>query len=168
MVTYTVHERNETSGSLAERADAVTFVYDGFAWLALVFPILWLLYHRMWLVLVGLVVVFAAMQGVLLLAGLADQVQGWAVVGVSILFAFQANDLRRWSLARKGFRFAGPVSGANRAACEARFFELWLAAQAELKPGRTAYGKPPAAAGKAGRKGDDGDEVIGLFPEAGG
>ena len=112
MVTYTVHERNETSGTLAERADAVTFVYDGFAWLALVFPILWLLYHRMWLVLVGLVVVFAAMQGVLLLAGLADQVQGWAVVGVSILFAFQANDLRRWSLARKGFRFAGPVSGA--------------------------------------------------------
>ena len=55
MVTYTVHERNGGSGTLAERADAIVFVKEGFAWAALVFPILWLLYHRMWLVLAGFV-----------------------------------------------------------------------------------------------------------------
>ena len=166
MVTYTVHERNDGSGILAERADAIAFVKEGFAWAALVFPILWLLYHRMWLVLAGFVVVIAAMQGLLSLAGLIDEVLGWATVGLSILFAYQANDLRRWSLARRGYRFAGPVNGTSRAACEARFFDAWLAAQGtqrEVKPPAT-----PAAPDKAGQQQDDGDEVIGLFPQAGG
>ncbi len=163
MVTYTVHERYEASGTLAGRAQAVAFVKDGFAWAALVFPVLWLLYHRMWIVLAGFIVLFAVLRGLLSVAELNNEVLGWALAGVSILFAFQANDLRRWSLARRGFWLVGPVSGASRAACETRFFDAWLAAQGTQRSAEPGQATPGAA-----HKSDAGDEVIGLFPDPGG
>ena len=163
MVTYTVHERNEASGTLAGRAQAIAFIKDGFAWMALLFPILWLLYHRMWLVLAGFIALLAVLQGLLILAQFNGEMLGWALAGLSILFAFQANDLRRWSLARRGYWLVGPVSGANRAACEARFFDAWLAAQGAQKSPEPGQATPGAA-----QKSDAGDEVIGLFPDPGG
>lgn len=164
MVTYTVHEREEASGALAERAQAIVFIKDGFAWAALIFPVLWLLYHRMWIVLAGFVLLLAVLRGLLPVAGLNDAVLGLAMAGVSVLFAFQANDLRRWSLARKGYWLLGPVSGASRAACEARFFDAWLSAQGTRK----SPGPGQASLGKTARTSDAGDDVIGLFPEPGG
>ncbi len=163
MVTYTVHEPNEASGTLAKRADAIVFIKDGFAWGAFLFPVLWLLYHRMWLVLAGFITFIAVLRGLLWVAGLNEEVLGLALAGLSILFAFQANDLRRWALARKGYWLVGPVSGANRAACEARFFDAWLAAQGARRSPEPALATPGTV-----KKSDAGDEVIGLFPEPGG
>jgi len=163
MVTYTVHERDQASGTLAERAGAIAFIKDGFAWLALLFPVLWMLYHRMWLVLAGFIALLAALQGLLWVADINDQVLGWATAGLGVLFAFEANNLRRWSLARGGFRLVGPVSGANRTACETRFFDAWLVAQG----GQKSPEPGPKIPGNAAQKSDAGDEVIGLFPEPG-
>ena len=57
MVTYTVHERSDETGNITDRADKVLFVKEGFGWVALLFPVLWLLYHRLWLVLAGFIAV---------------------------------------------------------------------------------------------------------------
>ena len=109
------------------RVDGMRFVREGFAWLALFFPIIWMIVHRMWLVLV----VFIALIG-LLTAGvgwldLDPAVASWGVIGLSFAFALQASDLRRWTLERRGFEVIGAVSGRNREDCERRFFTEWAA-----------------------------------------
>jgi len=172
VVTYTVHERENASGNITERADAIDFVKEGFAWLALFFPLLWLLYHAMWIVLAGFIGVMVVLQTALTAAGLADGVAAWASIALSLVFAFQANDLRRWSLARRGYRLEGPVTASSRTACEAQFFENWLAAQnarGEENPDQPKRGTNPASAvkpGQADKEPTSGDDVIGLFPDA--
>ena len=171
MITYTVHERAIGEGNVALRADSIIFVKDGFAWLALFFPLLWMLFNRMWLVLLAFVVAMLVLQAGATAAGFGEMLAGWITLGASVLFAFHANDLRRWTLARKGYAFAGLVTGRNREECETRFFDGWLAAQEEQSPPSSRMtGAPPKPAtpqppAPARQRGTGDDEVIGLFPE---
>lgn len=170
MVTYTVHERADTTADVTARAETVLFVKDGFAWLALFFPILWMLFYRMWLVLLGFLLVVTAIQAALAAAGYAEMFTGWVTFGASLLFAFQANDLRRWTLGRRGYAQTGLVTGRNRDECEMKFFESWLAAQ-ESEPSPDTAPAPAPAHTPAKRQpadrpsGKPDEDVIGLFPE---
>jgi glutamine amidotransferase len=58
------------------------------------------------------------------------------------VFAFFANDLRRWTLGRRKFDLVATVAGDSRAECEQRFFSEWLK-QSEARSRRT-YGKSPS------------------------
>ena len=167
MVTYTAHERNEGASDVTSRADSIIFIKDGFAWLALFIPILWLLFHRMWLVLLAFLVIVTGLQAVLAVAGLTEMIGGWVTFGVSLLFAFQANDLRRWTLARRGYSLAGLATGRNREECEMKFFESWLAAQ-DSPDAEPPSAPAPTAQGRIAperRLVKSNDDVIGLFPE---
>lgn len=165
MTTYTIHEPSARPADMIARAEAVDFVKEGVAWWALLFPLLWLLYHRMWIVLIGLVALLVALQLGLGLIGLSETAIGWSMVAVSILFAVHANDLRRWTLARRGYEMVGAVTGRNRNECELKFFSDWAPAQtAEPAQGEQVTPNKPTvlAARKPGPQG--GDDVIGLFP----
>lgn len=168
MITFTVHERDSDEQDIAARAEAAVFVKEGFAWVALFFPILWQLYHAMWIVLVGFIVIVGAVQAGVIALGLDDGVAVMTTFVLSGVFALLANDLRRWSLARRGYRLVELVSGRDRAECENKFFTHWLAAQgpqADAPPKAVKRTKPaPAAPGKSSSGGED---VIGLFPEPG-
>lgn len=63
MTVYTVLEPPPSGDDLRD-AERVAFVRDGFSWLALLFPLLWLLWHRMWLVLVLWIAVVVVLQWV--------------------------------------------------------------------------------------------------------
>jgi len=169
VATYTVYERGNSGSDIATRADAIRFVREGFAWLALFFPLLWMMFHCMWVVLLAYVIVITALQGLLALGGLTEVIAGWLALGISVLFAFQANDLRRWTLARKGYVFAGIVTGRNRAECETRFFDGWLANQEQpVSPGSQQPAAGPHEANPSTSTRPSGaadDDVIGLFPE---
>ena len=167
MVTYTVHEREDESGDISDRADKIVFVKEGYAWIALVMPLLWLLYHGMWLVLAGFVALMVALQGVFSLSGIGGDVAGPATFVISAMFALLANDLRRWTLGLRGYHLVEPVSGRDLEECEERFFTDWLAAQGGStdsikrlqKPSGVRAGSVPARAAT--------EDVIGLFPEPG-
>lgn len=168
MVTYTVHERENESGNVAQRADKIVFVKEGYAWAALLIPILWMLYYRMWWVLAGFVAIMTAIHAGLAAADLADDVALWTTLGVSGVFALLANDLRRWTLGARGYSLVEPVSGRDRAECEERFFTGWLAAQEEGQPLAKAQASvSPIAAERVGAPNAEADDVIGLFPEPG-
>lgn len=165
MIAYTVYEPEELRGELLERADQVTFVREGFAWLALPFPVLWLLFHRMWLVLLaflGLVVVLNLAAG--LFAG-GETIGGWMSLGLTVLLAFEANDLRRWTLERRGYRLAGTVSGRTRTECEQRFFTDWLDRTGASATAPRA--KPHGPAARTTPPSHEPESVIGVFPEPG-
>ncbi|MEX1060864.1 MAG: DUF2628 domain-containing protein [Methyloceanibacter sp.] len=164
MTVYSVYEPPTQAPDLAERADRLAFVKEGFSWLALLVPLLWLLYYRMWIEFILLVLVYVGLQ---LAFGTDPQGQtlaGWASLAIGVLFAFEASDLRTLSLERRGYRLAGVAAGRDRTEAERSFFHAWLPRQA-----KTA--RAPERGGELRRGGEttplvprEGEEVIGLFP----
>ncbi len=142
------------SGNQTADAEQVAFVKEGFCWPALFFSAFWLLWHRMWLVLAGYIVI----EVLLVIAGalIGGPIGGVLSLLFTVLFALEANGLRRWTLERNGWTLAGVVSGAGLAECETRFFQQWVQAEAHRVP------RPlPAETRRAQAPKDD---VLGLFP----
>lgn len=100
--------------------DHTVFVREGFNFAALVLGPLWVLWHRLWLVLA------LWLAGTVAIATLDRLVPGSAGVVMPLFalwFALSANDFRRWTLARRGWPMAGIVHAASRELAEKRFFE---------------------------------------------
>ena len=111
MKTFTVHEPAEPASDPLKRADQLVFIKEGVAWLALFFPIIWLLVQRMWLVLVLFILAAIGISMAATSLGVNQQIAAWATIALGVLLAFQANDLRRWKLDRKGYRMVAAVAG---------------------------------------------------------
>ena len=129
MLTFTVHESPSPPADRIDRAEGLVFVPDGFSWSAAFLAPLWMLAHRLWLPLLGYVVLAALVELVRESGAVA---YGWttiAAVALNLLVGFEADTLRRWSLARRGWVTLGSVSGRNRQECERRFFDMWLPSQ---------------------------------------
>jgi hypothetical protein len=168
VITCTVHERTSDEGSIEARAERIVFVREGIAWWALLFPLIWLLYHRQWLVIAGFVAVLVALN---LVIGAADlgEVAGAALnFGISLILALEGNNLRRWTLGRKGYTQVDVATGRDQGECEQRFFDRWIEEQerrpaCDMSPKQAAASPAPSNKPRAS---ESGDGVIGLFPEA--
>lgn len=163
MSIYTVLEPRPKSASAAERADRFVFIRDGFTWSAFFFAPVWLIYRRLWLAFVVYAVVLVALQVGLRFAGVGSGGQMLIGALVALLIGFEAANLRRWTLTRRGWRELGTVIANDREAAERRFFDAWVAgdvdaAMATAGPAASII-RPPS-----GHRRD----VIGLFPEPGG
>ena len=159
MTTYTVlippdaHREGPSEATLAR----TLFVKDGFCWPALFLAIPWLLFRRLWLVLLGyLVFVIVVEAGAQFLGDMAPGIIG---MGLSLLFAFEANNLRRWTLERRGWRMVAVVEGRNREEAEIRFFAHIASEQARapVSPTPAAPSGVPAQAPRIG-----GPKVVGF------
>jgi hypothetical protein len=178
MAIYTVHEPPLRRDETEPDSDRFVFVRDGFYLWAFLFGPLWMLRHRLWLVLLCYALVMAALGIILRTAGASGTVS--AVVGLlmAILIGCEAGTLRRWTLARRGFKAVGLVVGDDRDSAERRFFDGWVAggrrqssilppgppSAAPASPGTSAA--PPAPAMAALRR-PPGNDVLGLFPQPG-
>ncbi|MQT12913.1 DUF2628 domain-containing protein [Segnochrobactrum spirostomi] len=127
MAVFSVLEPIPT-GDLRHDAERVVLVREGFSWLAFLVPLVWLLVHRLWLALVLFLAASFAVQA----AGSAIGGPAAALgeLGLCLIFGFEANAIRRWTLTRRGLRFTAVVAGANRDECERRFFATWLVGHA--------------------------------------
>ncbi len=127
MKLYTVHFRQEVSGSPDGLADGVRLVKEGFSWPALSFPVLWTIAKGMWLVLIAVVaariLIAAGSIGLNMSAGAALMLN----ILVNIFMGLQGNDLYRWTLRRRRYEERAVVSGGNRSEAEERFFAKALA-----------------------------------------
>ncbi len=166
MALYTIHAPRKPEGTVADPAEFV-FIKDGFCWPALFIPIIWILYRRLWLVLIIYVV------AVFVLSTLAGLVGRAAPAAALVLFAFyfalEANGLRRWTCERRRHALVGVVEGRNREAAELRFFVA--AAEAEpaddAAPAAPAPPAPPPAPTAPWKAASGEPEVVGLFPAPG-
>lgn len=168
MITCTVHEREEIEGNVEARAGKIVFVREGIAWWALFFPLIWLLYHRLWLVLVLYLAAVFAIGVAAELINIPEIVGGLVTMALSFLLALEGHDLRRWTLKRKGYALIDVTNGRDMAECEQRFFEDWLPGQKNRKSRQPLPARPadePSISGDRANPSDD--EVIGLFPEPG-
>ena len=164
MTVYSVYEPPVPETDVIARADRLAFIREGFSWVALLVPLVWLLYHRMWIESVVLLLVYVGLQ-----FAFGGDAQGqalvmWASLAISILFAFEASDLRTVSLERRGHRLAGVASGRDRVDAERAFFARWLPEQERLAP--VTHAPPRRDSGtRTPRQRGEGEEVIGLFPQ---
>jgi Protein of unknown function (DUF2628) len=168
MSVYTVHEPPLRSADALPDAERFAFVRDGFSFWAFLFAPLWMLWHGMWLVLVGYIVFSAGLVSAL--AALGASQTALVVVGlfISLLVGLEAGTLRRLTYWRRGWKNVGIVSGNDLEDAERRFFDAWL----QKRPSGHAASSPAsrAAAGAAAPtmpRAAQAPDVIGLFPEPG-
>lgn len=168
MQTYTVFEKRVAPEDLEERAGDLVFVKEGFSFWTLLAPAIWLLVNRLWR---GLLLYLLLSIGlVVALSELGDDGQFifWGGMVINLIFAFEARDIYRASLERRGYVLRAVVSGPNLAECERRFLQEWLPAarrEREHFASMAATGAP-AGSGIAAPSGSV--PVIGMFPAHGG
>jgi Protein of unknown function (DUF2628) len=164
MAIYTVHEPPPRADELAPDPERFVFVRDGFYFWAFLLQPLWMLRHRLWLVLVGYVVVAIALQVGLRALGASNTVITVAGVLFALLIGFEAATLRRFTLARRRFRNVGIVVGDDLELAERRFFDAWIGQHPEIG---VSAGSASPPAGTIGRRPPSSPGVIGLFPQPG-
>jgi len=166
VTVYSVYEPVSDDDDIAAHADRIAFVKDGFSWLALIVPALWLLYHRMWIEFVIFMALIFGLEWAFGADGQGAQIAGWLGLAITVLFAFEANDLRGAMLQRRGYRFAAVATGRNRQEAERSFFTTWLRRQARpTRPVPPAHKITPGVQASAPARRGAGDDVIGLFPQ---
>ena len=123
MKVYTAHQRPYWQVSESDARDQTVFlVREGFNWFALVVPLIWALWHRLWLIAGAIVVAALALNFIAVLLAIAEPYVSIVSFALLLWVGFEANDLRRWSLRRAGWRDLGIVSGRDRSEAEWRYF----------------------------------------------
>jgi hypothetical protein len=157
MAVYTVHEPPPKRYQPVCDPERFAFVRDGFSFWAFLLAPLWMLRHRMWLVLLGYCVVIVALEIGLRALDVPGSVNLAVGIILALLIGFEAGTLRRFTLGRRRWTNVGIIVGENREAAERRFFDAWV------RSGGAAP-MPPAPAQRHRQAAPD---VIGLFPQPG-
>jgi hypothetical protein len=164
MSVYTVHEPPVRAAETSPDPERFVFVRDGFYFWAFLLTPVWMLWHRLWLVLLIYVVVTVGIENVMHFAGVGAAASSLAVLLISLLVGVEASTLRRFTLARRGWRQVGVVGGTNAEAAERRFFDAWANNAAPGKPGERPASPPVPPPLPPMPHAPD---IVGLFPEPG-
>jgi hypothetical protein len=165
MSVYTVFEPPLRASEAAPDPERFVFVRDGFYFWAFLLTPLWILWHRLWLVFLIYVLVVASLEYAMHYAGVGTGVISLVMLLISLLAGAEAGTLWRFTLARRGWKNVGIVTGVDREDGERRFFHAWL------DPASGKRAPPPAAASAASeglaRHTPPSPDVVGSFPEPG-
>ena len=174
MPVYTVHAP-VTSGADFAATDKFTFVRDGFHFWAAVAGVIWLAWHRLWLALLGWIVLLAAVDFGLSALGVSSGRIFVVNALLALLLGFEAASLQRWTLSRRKWRQLDIVVADDQESAERRFFERWTTGQRGLVNDQWAIdrGAPPPTRNIPGQPFSKPPPlpqggIIGLFPEPGG
>jgi Protein of unknown function (DUF2628) len=174
MPVYTVHAPVMTNAGIAA-ADRFAFVRDGFHFWAALAGVVWLAWHRLWLALIGWIVLLLAVDLGMAALGARGGAIFFANLLLALLMGFEAASLRRWTLSRRNWRQLDIVVADDEESAERRFFDRWTAKQRALSNDQLAVdrGAPPPTRDIPGQPFSrppplPRSEIIGLFPEPGG
>jgi hypothetical protein len=103
MPVYTVHAPVTHSADY-RATDRFAFVRDGFHVWAALLGVVWLAWHRLWLALLGWIVVMAAIDVGMLKLGTGSGTVFLVNGLLALLLGFEAASLKRWTLSRRNWR----------------------------------------------------------------
>lgn len=167
MAVYTVHQAPARADA-ASAAERFVFVRDGFSWWAFLLAPLWMLRHRMWLVLLGYVVISGAIEAALVKFGASGAALALVGLLISLLVGLEASTLRRFALRRRGWSNVGVISGHDLEDAERRFFDCWLReSRPHSNPAGATPSGPTSSASPGVSRPPQTPHVVGLFPEPG-
>jgi len=162
MPTYTVHAPPQ--GKDENEPERFVFLRDGFHGWAFISPPLWLLVYRLWLGFIVYALVTLAVVGGLIWLGASEGAVIAAALCISLLVGFEAVSIRRWTLARRGWRMLGFIVGEDREMAEQRFFAQWAERASQAPKSEPTRPEPPPSP-PLRRAAPSSRDVIGLFPE---
>jgi hypothetical protein len=160
MPVYTVHAPASVAASPSASADRFVFVRDGFHGWAFFAGPFWLIFQRLWLALAGYLALNVVLT--LVLSGLhtGSGTRFAVLLLIALLLGLEAATLRRWTLARRGFRQLDVVVADDEDAAERRFFDRWSAKPQDIYQPPVERGGPPPARSPSSAP----SEIFGLFP----
>jgi len=136
---------------------------DGFAWLALLFPWIWLLWNRLWIA--GAVVfLLQCVSGYLMSLPQFELAGGLLGFALSLLVALEGRHYRSETLIRRGWTLEAVISAANLDAAEEIFFAGLPEPQKQPMPASAEWIKTTAPGQTTGWNGPH----TGLFDHQGG
>ena len=118
MRVYTVHVP-----PFSHRESDPVLIKEGYSWPAFLFGPLWMLIHGLWLAFVALVVVTILLGVAADAFGLGQVPQVIVSLAIAVLVGAHGNDMRRYGLARRGYRDGGVVAARNIDEGLARFID---------------------------------------------
>ena len=166
MSIYTVHVPPSSAEKSAPNPERFVFVRDGFSFWAFLLAPLWMLWHRLWLVFIGYLVLAILLQIGLHMIGASAAVTLTAGALLALLVGFEAATLRRLTLARRRWKNIGIVVGDDVESAERRFFDAWT--HGEPRGSASLVAATPVASGTVLVGAAPASEIIGLFPQPGG
>jgi Protein of unknown function (DUF2628) len=147
-------------------------VRDGFHFWAFLLGPLWLVWHRLWLALLGYVAIMAGVEIVLSQLRTGAGTRFIAMFLIALLMGFEAASLQRWTRSRRKWRQLDIVVADDTETAERRLFDRW----ASVRRGWNSTlavdrGAPPPTRGVPGqpfaKPASQHDDIIGLFPQPG-
>jgi Protein of unknown function (DUF2628) len=166
MSVYTVHEPPLRTAAPRPNEERIVFVREGFSFWAFLLAPVWMIWHRMWSVLIIYLVIGAAILTPMVIFAASPAAIAIVVLLISLLVGLEASTLRRLTLWRRGWTAAGIVSGDGLEDAERRFFDAWV--RRSVSPPSTGASAAAAATGAAtAPRQSQSPDVIGLFPKPG-
>ncbi len=167
MTIYTVHAPASYYGNdVQTSSDKLVFVRDGFYVWAFIASFFWLIWHRLWLALLGYLVLTVAVAVAMTWLGVGSNARLIVMVVIAALLGLEAGSLRRSKLSRGKWRQLDIVTADSEEAAERRFFERWNARMP--RHGDRGPAPPPLPrASITQTQSAPPQGVIGLFPEPG-
>lgn len=174
MPVYTVHAPVTKVVDLSD-TDKFAFVRDGFYVWAAIAGVVWLAWHRLWLALIGWIVLLIVVDLGLTALGASRMTIFIVNLLAALLLGLEAASVRRWTLSRRKWRQLDIVVADDEETAERRFFDRWTARQRGLTNDQSAVdrGGPPPTRYVPGQPFSQpppvpSNSIIGLFPEPGG
>jgi hypothetical protein len=163
MPAYAVFEPVMRGRSTGEHADRFIFLRERFSLAAFLFGPLWMIWRRLWLVLIIYLVATSLIELGLHSLGIPVAALTTVYLLLQLLVALEAANLRRWTLLRRGWRDRGIVLGDDLELAEQRFFAADAAREdaagptsppSEAEPGQSyGQGTSGPAQGEGGPRG---------------
>jgi hypothetical protein len=171
MPVYTVHAPLAAGRGAVAATDRFVFVRDGFYFWAFVAGLIWLIWHRLWLGLLGYIVLSVVFELTASALGLGSGTRIMVMFLFALLMGFEAASLWRWTLSRGKWQHIDVVVADDAETAEARFFDRWTAGRNLVNdqsgidrgappPTRHIPGQPFSRPPSGAR-----EEIIGLFPQ---
>lgn len=158
--TYTLHLPEHAIPGDPDALERSEIVRDGFSPWAFIAPMLWLFWHRHWI----LGIVAALVVGLVGLGLSALGLRPGAVLGVEILlhllFGFEAASLRRFVYERRGRPVGDIVTAGDAGDAEAKSFARWIGSP-ETTSSRSITTSRTNSPGYR----TSSEPIIGLFPD---
>jgi hypothetical protein len=163
-----------TNGADFATTDRFAFVRDGFHFWAAVLGVVWLAWHRLWLALLGWIILMAIIDFGMVKLGVGAGTILLVDILLALLLGFEAASLERWTLSRRNWRQLDIVVADDAESAERRFFDRWTARQRGLGNDQLAVdrGAPPPTRNIPGQPFSKppplpDSDIIGLFPDPG-
>lgn len=174
MPVYTVHAPTAYAADF-RATDKFVFVRDGFHFWAMVLGPLWLIWKRLWLALLGWLILAVAIEVVAIKLGGGRSIVTAIEVIVAILMGLEASTLQRWTLSRRKWRQLDVVVADDEESAERRFFDRFTSGRrwSGYDPLSVDRGGPPPTRDVPPQRFSEPPPlpqggIIGLFPEPGG